>query len=448
MYKKLIVFLVVLAMTVPCFGVLTAGSSFDGVTVLTAWGYTASTSTLYSWGQGTFSVTGDGGNGYGFPADEHMFQGAMATGGNTRLYHHNYNHATQPIFDLTQPGTFSTWVSPNWNGVNQGGSQFEPGTYHDIVVFGANEFAGPLNLFLFSNGVQPAQQLILSYDGGTGIQVLENHTYMTDDWTLGSWHHILMTWDNSSLTVGMDGNVLYSVAHNPALFTSAQTAGGYFYGRGTGGPDAVNGWDGWVDGLAIYVGETVPTAGGTYQVPTFPPYWPPPGRATNPDPCDLETGVNLDIELSWAAGEHTYKHEMYFDSNEANVAERLVTPVTLGYGQGSPNSCSPPIALELGVTYYWAVDEIGIGYGPGGELWWEYLTPGDLWQFTTAYIYRADFDETGYVDGFDYAIFANAWQSTQGQGRWNPLCDISEPADEVIDEFDLMIFVNDWLWEE
>ena len=268
--KKFIVLLMVLAMTATSFAATAAYNADDGPSVPAAWDTTVSTSTLYGWGQGTFSATGNGGNGIAFPAGNAAYQGAILNGGNSRLYHHNYNHATTPIFDLSAPGTFSTWVSPNWNGTNQGGSVKTAGTTEGIVTFGPNEFTGPINLFLFSNGVQAPMQMLLSYDDGTGLQVLENHTYMTEDWTLGSWHHVLLTWNNSSLSVGLDGNVLYSIPHNPALFTSASTPGGYFYGRGLGGANATAAWDGWVDDLVIDNSATVSTAGGVYTMPSNP----------------------------------------------------------------------------------------------------------------------------------------------------------------------------------
>jgi len=46
----------------------------------------------------------------------------------------------------------------------------------------------------------------------------------------------------------------------------------------------------------------------------------------------------------------------------------------------------------------------------------------------------------------DFAIFASAWQSSPGDGNWNPACDISEPSDNVIDILDLAIFTDQWLY--
>ncbi len=59
-----------------------------------------------------------------------------------------------------------------------------------------------------------------------------------------------------------------------------------------------------------------------------------------------------------------------------------------------------------------------------------------------------DFDDDGDVDLTDFSIFAAAWLIEEGESGWNPKCDISQPNDSVIDEYDLVVFCNNWLWEE
>jgi hypothetical protein len=49
------------------------------------------------------------------------------------------------------------------------------------------------------------------------------------------------------------------------------------------------------------------------------------------------------------------------------------------------------------------------------------------------------------VDLKDFAVLAAAWKSTLGEGRWNGICDISEPPDAAIDEQDLAIFAANYL---
>lgn len=49
------------------------------------------------------------------------------------------------------------------------------------------------------------------------------------------------------------------------------------------------------------------------------------------------------------------------------------------------------------------------------------------------------------VDMLDFAVLGEAWMSDPNMGNWNPVCDISEPNDNVIDGLDLGVFVGNWL---
>jgi hypothetical protein len=59
----------------------------------------------------------------------------------------------------------------------------------------------------------------------------------------------------------------------------------------------------------------------------------------------------------------------------------------------------------------------------------------------------ADFNADGIVNFKDFAILALAWGSRFGQTDWNPVCDISEPTDDVIDELDLAKLTQYWLFK-
>jgi hypothetical protein len=61
-------------------------------------------------------------------------------------------------------------------------------------------------------------------------------------------------------------------------------------------------------------------------------------------------------------------------------------------------------------------------------------------------IAAADFVCPDGVDFSDFAVFSLAWLSDDTPtGNWDPECDISEPADGIIDEFDLDVFIDNWL---
>ena len=57
----------------------------------------------------------------------------------------------------------------------------------------------------------------------------------------------------------------------------------------------------------------------------------------------------------------------------------------------------------------------------------------------------SDFEPDGDVDLVDFATFASAWLTEDGDAGWNPACDISIPSDDVIDARDLGVFVEHWL---
>jgi len=56
-----------------------------------------------------------------------------------------------------------------------------------------------------------------------------------------------------------------------------------------------------------------------------------------------------------------------------------------------------------------------------------------------------DFNNDGHVNFEDYAIFAAAWRSAEGQPSWNLVCDINIPADRLINLFDFAVFIDNWL---
>ena len=59
----------------------------------------------------------------------------------------------------------------------------------------------------------------------------------------------------------------------------------------------------------------------------------------------------------------------------------------------------------------------------------------------------ADFDENGVVDIVDYCTLSAAWQTGPADIGWNPLCNISQTTDEMINTLDLAAYCDDWLWQ-
>jgi len=57
----------------------------------------------------------------------------------------------------------------------------------------------------------------------------------------------------------------------------------------------------------------------------------------------------------------------------------------------------------------------------------------------------ADFDGDGTVNFSDYSIFSAAYLSNPNDENWNQQCDISDPADDVVNMLDFLWFVDEWL---
>ncbi|HBG28108.1 MAG: hypothetical protein A2Y10_00900 [Planctomycetes bacterium GWF2_41_51] len=87
-------------------------------------------------------------------------------------------------------------------------------------------------------------------------------------------------------------------------------------------------------------------------------------KASAPNPSNNSTDVDLNANLSWAAGTGATSHNIYFGTT--NPPAFITNQTELTYEPG---------ALELGTIYYWRIDEVN------GST----ITEGDLWNFTTTY---------------------------------------------------------------
>lgn len=59
----------------------------------------------------------------------------------------------------------------------------------------------------------------------------------------------------------------------------------------------------------------------------------------------------------------------------------------------------------------------------------------------------ADFNENGMVDFNDYGFLSATWLTGPNDSTWNPLCNISQPTDDIINALDLSAYCNEWLWQ-
>lgn len=91
-------------------------------------------------------------------------------------------------------------------------------------------------------------------------------------------------------------------------------------------------------------------------------YWediaPPPNVASAPDPNDLATNVSIAADLSWRAGTDTVAHGVYFGTSGPGNFQGYQTSTTFSAG-----------TMETNTTYYWRIDEVGLGGTTSGAVW-------------------------------------------------------------------------------
>jgi parallel beta-helix repeat protein len=69
----------------------------------------------------------------------------------------------------------------------------------------------------------------------------------------------------------------------------------------------------------------------------------------------------------------------------------------------------------------------------------------DIGAYEFSYSYFGSFDNDCDVDMVDFEILSSAWMSEPADAAWNRVCDISSPADDIIDILDLEVFAANWL---
>jgi hypothetical protein len=117
------------------------------------------------------------------------------------------------------------------------------------------------------------------------------------------------------------------------------------------------------------------------------------------------------------------------------------------------------LARYQGANYAGLVELDLSGFGADGaagvQIRWHYYNANYDWywgvddvQIIATSVVEApvgDFDSDCDVDYDDLVIFMSAWLSSPGQPNWNPACDIAEPNDGVINEFDFAVFAGNWM---
>lgn len=100
------------------------------------------------------------------------------------------------------------------------------------------------------------------------------------------------------------------------------------------------------------------------------------GKATNPNPSNMATGVALDTILEWTAGVGADMHDVYFGTNLANVTNATTaSPEYRGQQASALFDPTSVLAITANTQYFWRIDTVATGGMP--------ITKGDTWRYTT-----------------------------------------------------------------
>jgi len=110
-------------------------------------------------------------------------------------------------------------------------------------------------------------------------------------------------------------------------------------------------------------------------------------KAGNPTPTNEANDVDPNTNIEWEPGTDANSHDVYLGTSPNDVNDANDPNTSLGRGRQDSNShCIG--GLELGVTYYWRIDEVN---ETDPNIW-----KGDIWSFTTAdHILVDDFESYG-----------------------------------------------------
>jgi hypothetical protein len=208
-------------------------------------------------------------------------------------------------------------------------------------------------------------------------------TGITADTTTGEWHHLVATYDGSTMQLYHDGQLASNVSgagirldeSRPFLIgarSDAGSAGGFF----DGSVDEVGFFN---TVLAAEDVETIMNDG--LGVITVQPL------ARRPSPKDGAMYNSTWVTLSWAAGDFAVSHDIYLGDNfdEVNDATRDSEtfrgnqPLKSVYFVAGFAPYPYPDGLVPGKTYYWRIDEVNDANAASP---WK----GNVWSFTVASI--------------------------------------------------------------
>ncbi|MHC4501332.1 MAG: hypothetical protein ACYS21_19745, partial [Planctomycetota bacterium] len=134
------------------------------------------------------------------------------------------------------------------------------------------------------------------------------------------------------------------------------------------------------------------------------------GKATYLSPANGSADIARDMTLSWSPGLVAGSHDVYLGTDFDDVSDgNTSSPEYKGNQPLGADTYDPCGLLELGVTYYWRIDEVNPAYAD---------SKGDVWSFTvTDYIVVDDMESYNTSDnmigdtwlGGGYYNWTGAW---------------------------------------
>ena len=120
-----------------------------------------------------------------------------------------------------------------------------------------------------------------------------------------------------------------------------------------------------------------------------------------PTPADGSMDASPSVVLTWQAGVAAMEHHVYFGNDQDSVSQGAA-----GTDKGETSDTTfTPSALEAVTTYYWRVDEIGLGGA---------VKSGPVWSFTTN-LPVDDFESYTHDEGSRiYEAWVDGWTNNTG----------------------------------
>jgi regulation of enolase protein 1 (concanavalin A-like superfamily) len=146
-----------------------------------------------------------------------------------------------------------------------------------------------------------------------------------------------------------------------------------------------------------------------------------PLRAWQPSPADASMAdIRTATPLTWTKGDSAAKHDVYFGTEAAAVADANTSDATGVYrSRISATSFTPAEDLPWGQKYFWRVDEVNTD----GTV-----TPGKVWSFTVVdYLIVDDFESYNDLEGSRiYETWIDGWTNGTGSVVGNVVAPFAE----------------------